>query len=151
MGCHFLLQGDLPDPGIKLGLLHCRPILYHLSHQGSPWEVRGDRKDGPSTPKLGLTGDSPTGLGGDLRGLARGLRGKTEPLPQAQSSGTGDISGIQRTTFLPRGNEAGGSGREQEQEMPPAFNVRTAILRSPPGSSKDREELCPPQSPSGPV
>ena len=28
--------GDLPDPGIKPGLLHCRQILYHLSHQGSP-------------------------------------------------------------------------------------------------------------------
>ena len=27
--------GDLPDPGIKPGLLHCRQILYHLSHQGS--------------------------------------------------------------------------------------------------------------------
>ena len=98
--------------------------------------------------QVGFTGDSPTGLGGDLRGLARGLRGKTEPLPQTQSPGTGDISGIQRTTFLPRENEAGGSGREQEQEMPPAFDVRTAILRSPPGSSKDREELCPLQSPA---
>ena len=28
--------GDLPNPGIKPGLLHCRRILYHLSHQGSP-------------------------------------------------------------------------------------------------------------------
>ena len=28
--------GDLPNPGINPGLLHCRPILYHLSHQGSP-------------------------------------------------------------------------------------------------------------------
>ena len=27
---------DLPDPGIEPGLLHCRQILYHLSHQGSP-------------------------------------------------------------------------------------------------------------------
>ena len=27
--------GDLPDPGIEPGLLHCRQILYHLSHQGS--------------------------------------------------------------------------------------------------------------------
>ena len=27
------LPGDLPDPGIKPGLLHCRQILYHLSHQ----------------------------------------------------------------------------------------------------------------------
>ena len=28
--------GDLPDPGIKLHLLHCRQILFPLSHQGSP-------------------------------------------------------------------------------------------------------------------
>ena len=27
--------GDLPDPGLNPGLLHCRQILYHLSHQGS--------------------------------------------------------------------------------------------------------------------
>ena len=27
---------DLPDPGIKTGLLHCRKVLYRLSHQGSP-------------------------------------------------------------------------------------------------------------------
>ena len=29
--------GDLPNQGIKPGLLHCRQILYHLSHQGSWW------------------------------------------------------------------------------------------------------------------
>ena len=28
--------GDLPDPGIIPDLLHCRHILYHLSHQTSP-------------------------------------------------------------------------------------------------------------------
>ena len=28
--------GDLPDQESNLGLLHCRQILYHLSHQGSP-------------------------------------------------------------------------------------------------------------------
>ena len=28
--------GDLPDPGIEPGLLHCRQILYPLRHQGSP-------------------------------------------------------------------------------------------------------------------
>ena len=27
--------GDLPDPGIEPGSLHCRQILYHLNHQGS--------------------------------------------------------------------------------------------------------------------
>ena len=26
---------DLPNPGIEPGL-HCRQILYHLNHQGSP-------------------------------------------------------------------------------------------------------------------
>ena len=28
--------GDLPDPGSNPGLLHCRQILYHLSHQANP-------------------------------------------------------------------------------------------------------------------
>ena len=31
----FLSPGDLLDEESKLGLLHCRPIFYHLSHQGS--------------------------------------------------------------------------------------------------------------------
>ena len=34
MGCHLLLQIFLTQ-GSSLGLLHCRWILYHLSHQGS--------------------------------------------------------------------------------------------------------------------
>ena len=29
-------SGDLPNLGIELGLLHCRPILYQLSYQGKP-------------------------------------------------------------------------------------------------------------------
>ena len=28
--------GDLPNPGWKPGILHCRQFLHHLSHQGSP-------------------------------------------------------------------------------------------------------------------
>ena len=32
----FPSPGDLPDPGIEPGLLHCRQMLYHLSHQGNP-------------------------------------------------------------------------------------------------------------------
>ena len=37
VGCHALLQGNLPNPqGSNPGPLHCRQILYHLSHQGSP-------------------------------------------------------------------------------------------------------------------
>ena len=36
VSCHALLQGIFPTQGLILGLPHCRQILYHLSHQGSP-------------------------------------------------------------------------------------------------------------------
>ena len=36
VACHALLQGIFPTQGSNPGLLHCRRILYHLSHQGSP-------------------------------------------------------------------------------------------------------------------
>ena len=36
VGCHALLQGIFPTQGSNLCLLHCRQILYHLSHQGKP-------------------------------------------------------------------------------------------------------------------
>ena len=32
----FPSPGDLPNPGLNLGLLHYRGVLYCLSHQGSP-------------------------------------------------------------------------------------------------------------------
>ena len=31
--CHFLLQGIFPTQELNPGLLNCRRILYHLSHQ----------------------------------------------------------------------------------------------------------------------
>ena len=36
VACYSLLQGRFPTQGLDPGLLHCRQILYHLSHQGSP-------------------------------------------------------------------------------------------------------------------
>ena len=36
VGCHAFLQGIFPTQGSNPGLLHCRWILYRLSHQGSP-------------------------------------------------------------------------------------------------------------------
>ena len=36
MACHFLLQGIFLTQGLNPGLPHCKQILYHLSHQGSP-------------------------------------------------------------------------------------------------------------------
>ena len=35
VGCHFLLQGIFQTQGSNLGILHCRQMVYHLSHQGS--------------------------------------------------------------------------------------------------------------------
>ena len=41
VGCYALNQGIFPTQGSK-GLLHCRRILYHLSHQESPeWALSG--------------------------------------------------------------------------------------------------------------
>ena len=37
VSCHALLQGIFPTQGSNLGFPHCRRIVYHLSHQGSPW------------------------------------------------------------------------------------------------------------------
>ena len=36
-GLIFPSPGDLPVPGIKLGLLHCRQILHQLSYKVSQW------------------------------------------------------------------------------------------------------------------
>ena len=38
MVCYFLLHGIFPTQGLNSALLHCRQILYHLIHQGSPME-----------------------------------------------------------------------------------------------------------------
>ena len=38
VGCHSLLQGIFLTQGSNPGVPHCRWILYHLSHQGSPKE-----------------------------------------------------------------------------------------------------------------
>ena len=40
-GLPFLFPGDLPSPGIKPSLLHCRQILYQLNYEGSPWHMDG--------------------------------------------------------------------------------------------------------------
>ena len=36
VSCHFLLQGIFLTQELNLGLLHCRQVLYRLSHLGSP-------------------------------------------------------------------------------------------------------------------
>ena len=38
VGCCALPQGIFQTQGLNPGLPYCRQILYHMSHQGSPWE-----------------------------------------------------------------------------------------------------------------
>ena len=46
VGCHDLLQQIFPTQGLNPGLLHCRWILYHLSHQRIPsWATLCDPMD----------------------------------------------------------------------------------------------------------
>ena len=40
VGSRSLLQGIFPTQGSNPGLLHCRWILYQLSHKGSPTRVK---------------------------------------------------------------------------------------------------------------
>ena len=40
VGCHALLQGIFPTQGWNPSLLHCRRILYCLSHQGNPQIIK---------------------------------------------------------------------------------------------------------------
>ena len=48
VGSHFLLQEIFPARRSNPDLLHCRQILYHLSHQGSPLCVlEWHKKTGP--------------------------------------------------------------------------------------------------------
>ena len=57
-GCHFLPQRIFPTQGSNPGLLHCRWILYFLSHQGSPdkwnpvFQCRGMLQKAPILGKL---------------------------------------------------------------------------------------------------
>ena len=41
VGYHSILQGIFAIQGSNLDILHCRQILYHLSHQRSLWTVKG--------------------------------------------------------------------------------------------------------------
>ena len=41
MGCHALLQEIFLTKGSNLGLLHCRRILYRLSHPGNSYRLCG--------------------------------------------------------------------------------------------------------------
>ena len=62
VGCHALLQGIFPTQGSNPALLHCRWILYHLSHQGGLYSVFSGDLNGKEIQKRGyiyIIADSP--------------------------------------------------------------------------------------------
>ena len=70
VGSLSLLQGSFPTQGWNLGLLHCRQILYQLSHKGSPARAVPPPKALQETPRKALG----SGLGRGW-GEAAGTRG----------------------------------------------------------------------------
>ena len=48
VGCHFLLQGIFSKEGLNSVLLHCKQMLYHLSHKGGCNAKMGTIKDSNS-------------------------------------------------------------------------------------------------------
>ena len=59
MDCHALLQGIFPTQGSNPGLLHCRQILYQLSHREAQEYWSGEPT---SSPGNFLTQESNQGL-----------------------------------------------------------------------------------------
>ena len=43
-GLPFTSPEDLPNPGIELGSPALQTILYHLSHQGSPYDIEKNQQ-----------------------------------------------------------------------------------------------------------
>jgi len=57
VGCHSFLQGIFLTQGLKPGLLHCRQILYCLSHQGSPIVIIIENKITKLQQRMGELGE----------------------------------------------------------------------------------------------
>ena len=89
VGCHSLLQGIFLTQGLKPVLLHCKQILYHLSHQGNPsctehrakWNVRPLVQKLSRVPKQRQQNIKPRAGGGWWCGGYRQLLKPALPLP----------------------------------------------------------------------
>ena len=74
MGFHFLLQRIFLIPGLNPGLLHCKQILYGLSHQESSKQLHANEKNNKGSSgrqtltQVALPGDD----GGAVRALVLG-------------------------------------------------------------------------------
>ena len=120
VGNHFLLQGILPTWELNPGLLQCRRILCHLSHQGSPRLILCACYVAQSCPTLwNPVGCSPPGS--SVHGIlqARILervampssRGSSPPRDQTWVSCLTRFSSCQ--LYLNKWRESGGGGEKR--------------------------------------
>ena len=82
MGCHSLLQGIFSTLGLNPDLLHCRRILYHLSHQGSCCSYRTEASISLLSVSWGpllVTAGHPHSLGLGLSPVFKANRGILNP------------------------------------------------------------------------
>ena len=121
MGSHSLLQGIFQTEGLNPGLLHCRWILYQLSHQESPrileWVAYPFAGD---LPDPGIELGSPTLQAGSLPAELPGkpishilIPQRTNPwLTQSIPLGTEPTGGKLRDSLvlIKRSDEWGGRG-----------------------------------------
>ena len=93
VGCHSLLLGIFPTQGTNPGL-HCRWILYQLSHKGSPVELQADSL--PDKPKESQKGIHTTT--GKTIPLIRGITPVFLPgkIPWTEEPGRLQSTGSQR-------------------------------------------------------
>ena len=91
-----LLQGIFPTQGSNPGFPHCRQILYHLSHQGSPrllgWVAYSFSNDS-SQPRV-------------LSAASQAHSSLSEPPGKTKKTGVGSLSLLQRF-FLTQGLNQG--------------------------------------------
>ena len=101
-GLPFPSLGDLLTQELNPGLLHCRQILYHLRHQGSPWRRR-DEQSTVGIKQRSILKGKVWGNGSQQQGGLPYLR-KLDKLPQ--------VSENQRWTAVSLVNEEnGGKGK----------------------------------------
>ena len=103
MGYPYFLQGIFPTQESNLGLLHCRPILHRLSHEGS---LRRCLQSGLPSPPLG----GPGSAGRRMRpaALPAACLGQRPRLPRLGAARSSPPWGQGRARALsPRGGPAG--------------------------------------------
>ena len=156
MGCHFLLQRNLLDPGIEPKSPHCRRILYRLSHQGSPTSLTFHHQfsqEGYDTGGRKISGSELIRASGLFTCPSRGKDGAGQLVEHAVARGarTGHLALCVPEARGPQGlRQEPGAVSARARDLwphlrlrhPPPVQVRNCAAGVGPGSSPFLEGLC---------